>query len=308
MKMYFAIAFFFIVLAILILLKINSESIKEASQLFKSKKVSLRKLATVKKKSRLSIFLKNIILALETMGQINKLYYIILLSFLLIIVGSFAGITIGNIYLSLVGGIILASLPFLFVRAQYVEYKALLLDEMETGLSVITSSIERTDNITSSILENLPHINKPLHDVFAQFLFSVNHNMPIADAIDNMKSKINNPIFVDWCDALKNVARNRTLKYSLRPIVQRINDVKIASAEAKTILFEANSEFKAVSIFSVIFMLVSYIVAPKMMESLGVTFKMNNVLNILLSIDILMLFFFSIRTFLLTRDINYEEE
>lgn len=308
MKLLFALAFIFVVLAILIIFKVNTASIKDFAELLKNNRTqSLKEQATTKKKSKLSLFVSDIALALETMGQLNRLYYIFLASFLLILVGALTGITFGNVWLSIVFGIVLAAIPFFFIRSQYVEYKDLLMDEMETGLSVITSSIERTENITEAFKENLSNINKPLHDIFSQFIYSVEHNVPIADAIEKMKSKIKNRIFTDWCDALKNVANNRTLKQSLRPIVYRIADVKIAGAEAKTILYEANSEFKAVTIFSVIFMILSYFVGPQILQSLDVTVSAP-VLNFLLAADVLMLFIFSVRTFLITRDINFEED
>lgn len=306
MKILFAIAFIFVVLGVLLLLRINTAAITEVVELFKNKKPSLKKLATIKKKSKLSKFISNIVLALDTMGQLSKLYYIFIASFLLILVGAFTGITFGNIWLSIAFGVVLAAIPFFFIRTQYVEYKELLLDEMETGLSVITSSIERTENIAEAFRENLPNINKPLHDIFAQFLYNIEHNIEVDDAIEKMKSKISNPIFTDWCDALKNVARNRTLKYALRPIVYRIGDIKIASAEATTILYEANGEFKAVAAFSIIFMIISYFIAPKMLLSIGIEVQ-TQAFNVLLAIDILMLFIFAVRTFLLTRDINFEE-
>lgn len=307
MKLMFALAFIFVVIAILLLFKIDTAAIKEAVDMVRLRRKSLKQLATKKKRSKFTLFISNIVIALDTMGQLNRLYYIFLTSFLLIFIGAFTGITIGNVWLSVVFGVILASVPFFFIRSQYVDYKELLLDEMETGLSVITSSIERTENIAQAFRENLPNIEKPLHNIFAQFLYSIEHNIDIDVAVDTMKGKVTNPIFCDWCDALKNVSKNRTLKYSLRPIVYRIGDVKIATAEATTILYEANSEFKGVTIFSLLFMVVSYFIGPKLMESLGITISPQSI-NMLLAIDVLMLFIFSIRTFLLTRDINFEEE
>ena len=307
MKIFMALAFLFYVIGILCIFKINTESVKELSKSFNKKDPSLKQMASPKKKTKLEIFMQNIILSLETMGQLNNLYYLFLISFFLIIMGAFAGISFGNPILSFVFAMILASTPFIFVRVQYVEYKALLFDEMETGLSVITSSIERTDNIVEAFHENIQNINKPLHDVFAQFIYSVEHNTPMTTAIEVMKSKINNKIFNDWCDALKNVSRNRMLKYSLRPIVYRIGDIKIASAEAKTILLEANSEFKFVTGLSVIFMIMNFLIAPKVMESLGVIIS-KNLISTLLAINIVIMFTSCVRTFILTRDVNFEED
>lgn len=170
MRILFSLAFICIVAAILIGFRMGASAIGEAITGMQNKNQSLKKQATKKKHGKLASFAKNIIIALETMGQMGSLYRLVLLSFLLIVVGAFAGITFGNVWLSITFGIMLAMIPFIYVRMQYIDYKALLLDEMETGLSVITSSIERLDNIFLAFEENIKFINKPLQTVFQQFL------------------------------------------------------------------------------------------------------------------------------------------
>ncbi len=304
MKFLFGISFILIVVAILIIFKIDVTTINKTLSSLKQNK-SLKKLAQQdNKKSKIGVFYKNILIALTAMGQMNNLYYIFLFSFLLIILGVFSGITFGNVYLAIVLGIALSLLPFIYVRMQYIEYKTLILDEMETGLSVITSSIERSENIEESFIENIENINKPLQTVFRQFLYAIQHNVPMDVAIDEMKDKINQSVFIDWCDNLKRCSKDRSLKTSLRPIVDRITDIKIASAEAKNILFEASGEFRAVSLISVVFMILTYWVLPAAFNSFGLNFDASFT-DILMAIDIFMLFFFSLRTFLLTKDINF---
>ncbi|WMJ24321.1 hypothetical protein RBG61_06550 [Paludicola sp. MB14-C6] len=293
-------SFIFTVAAILIFFKVNSKTIQDSISF--SKKKTLKQLTIKKKQSRISNFTKSIYTALKATGQLSSLYYIILFSFLLIIFGIFSGISFDNIFLAPVLGIALASLPFIYVRIQYVEYKALLLDEMETGLSVITSSYERCENIPTAFKENIDLIQAPLHDVFERFIYAVDHNVNVISAIDIMKSEINHPIFLEWCDNLKRCSVDRSLKATLRPTVDRITDIKVATSEAKNILFEANNEFRAVSILSLIFVFLTYYLVPK-------TFNMQGKipgLDLYLAIDILMLFFFSIRALLLTKDVDFD--
>ncbi len=307
MKLLFGIAFVLLVLAILIIFKVDTALIKDNVNKIQNQKQTLKKQSINKKDGKFKVAFKNIVLALDTMGQIGSLYFIILISFLLIIMGAFAGLTFGNIYFAIVCAIMLASIPFIYVRMQYIEYKALLLDEMEIALSVITSSIERTDNIMSAFEENIDDIGKPLQNVFLRFMYSVNHNMPIEQAIDDMKTKITHSVFIDWCDNLKRVSKDRALKTSLRPIVDRITNIKIATGEAMNILNEANAEFKGVTFLSIIFMALSYKVIPFILSKVDSAFHQASWINIIFAIDIFILFIFSIRTFTLTKDINFDE-
>lgn len=307
MKFLFAIAFLCLVICILIIFKVDTKSISDTLNNMQKKKPTLKKLSLKKKQGKIKTSFNNIVLALDTMGQIGSLYRIILISFLLIIMGAFAGFTFGNIYLSIVFAIILASIPFIYVRIQYIEYKALLIDEMEVALSVITSSIERTENIITAFEENVDNIGKPLQTVFLKFIYSVNHNIPMEQAIDEMKTKITHSVFIDWCDNLKRVHKDRSLISSLRPIVDRITNIKIATGEAKNILSEATSEFISVTVLSVVFMILSYLVIPNLLSSVDVPVKPAGWIKIVFAIDIFTLYFFSVRTFTLTKNINFED-
>lgn len=304
MKILLSLAFIFIVIAILLLFKIDYQTIYTViSSIGKNK--TLKKLAKVNsKKSKSGKFYSDVVAALHAMGEINHLYYIILISSALTIIGAFVGISLGNIYLALVLGVALSLIPFIYVRFQYIEYKALILDEMETGLSVITSSIERSGNIEQAFVENVEYINKPLQTVFKQFLYSIQHNVPIDTAIDTMKSKLSHSVFIEWCDNLKNCDRDRSLKTALRPIVNRITDIKIASFEARNILYEVSGEFKAVSMISIFFMILTYWVLPSALRSFGLNFNFKY-MDFLIAADVCMLFFFSVRAFLLTKDIDF---
>lgn len=308
MRFFIGLSFIFIVILILYLLNINTSTIKDViTPLQSQKNKSLKQLINPKKKSKLAIAYHNIVLALNTMGQLGTLYTIILISFLAIFLGVFTGITLfGSISLSVALALMLASLPYIYTRIQYIEYKDLLRDELETSLSVITSSIERTDNIVDAFKENIENIGEPLNSIFLKFVYTVEHNVPITEAIDDMKIKISNPIFLDWCDALKSTSRDRTLKHQLRPIVHRITDVKIASANAKSILYTERRSFKSVMFMSLLFMLVSYVLIPWGLRALGVKHDMSTVIHIFLSIDILMLFFMNIKSIFLTKDIDFD--
>ena len=62
-------------------------------------------------------------------------------------------------------------------------------------------------------------------------------------AIENLKPKIKNEVFEEWCDALIACQDNKNLKTTLVPIVVKLSDTRIVSAELENMLFEPMKEF-----------------------------------------------------------------
>ena len=65
----------------------------------------------------------------------------------------------------------------------------------------------------------------------------------IKDALRNLKSKIDNTIYEEWCDTLIACQDDRTLKDTLLPIVAKLTDVRIVNNELKTVLGEVRKEY-----------------------------------------------------------------
>ena len=63
------------------------------------------------------------------------------------------------------------------------------------------------------------------------------------DALRNLKDKIDNDIYAEWCDTLIACQDDRTLKDTLLPIVAKLTDVRIVNNELKTLLGEVKKEY-----------------------------------------------------------------
>lgn len=302
MRLLLGLAILLSVLGLCILFKLTPTYLEQELRGLSASR-SLRKLVRKKHNSKLVAAYESTVTAMKALRQTKSIYSIILLTIVLVLLGGLSGLALGNSFLSPVFAIGFATVPFIYIRVQYLSYKTLLVDEMETALSVVTSSYERKENILLAFEENMPHINEPLKSVFDEFLVSVKHTgINIIDSLEAMKSKISHPIFISWVDELKRCHSDRNLKVSLQPIVNRITDLRMATAAAKIVLYEVRNEFWSVAFLSGIFMFITYFVAPSYFGGSAT----STLTQIMFAVHLLLLIIFSARAFLLTKDIKFE--
>ena len=113
------------------------------------------------------------------------------------------GLLVGNTFLVPVLGIGFALIPLWYLRSTAAAYKRHLNEELETAISVITTSYLRTEDIIRAVKENLPNIGQPVKATFESFLYEtemINANIP--NAINMMKLRVKNRVFHEWCDML----------------------------------------------------------------------------------------------------------
>ena len=65
----------------------------------------------------------------------------------------------------------------------------------------------------------------------------------IKQALFNLRDRIDNEIFREWCDTVIQCQDDRTLKDTLLPIVGKLTDVRIVNNELKTMLASARNEY-----------------------------------------------------------------
>ena len=160
------------------------------------------------------------------------------------IIGSVVAIMIDNAFLIPVFAIAFALIPFAYAKRTVNFYDNHIKEELETALSIITTSYVRTDDIVTAVKENVQYLKPPVKDIFAGF---VAENMMISSdvkqSIRHLKEKVSNSIFDEWCDTLIACQDDRTLKDTLMPIVAKLTDVRIVNNEIKGMLSAARTEY-----------------------------------------------------------------
>ena len=161
-------------------------------------------IAQKKKKSRkITKALLHMREALTATGKSSQFTVTCAASLMLMIAGCIAAVMINNFFMIPVFAVAFASLPFLFARNTIAAYDKHIREEMETALSVVTTSYIRTDDIVTSVRENLTNLKPPIRDIFAGFVGDA--TMVSSDtkaALRNLRDRIDNDIFAEWCDTL----------------------------------------------------------------------------------------------------------
>ena len=199
----------------------------------------------MKKRSRkLTVELNRIRDALEQTGKGGQFSIACAASVVLMIFGCILAIMIDNAFLIPVFAIAFAMIPFAYAKRTVNYYDNHIKEELETSLSIITTSYVRTDDIVTAVKENMQHLKPPVKEIFAGF---VAENMMISadikQSIRHLKEKVSNSIFDEWCDTLIACQDDRTLKDTLMPIVSKLTDVRIVNNEIKGMLVAARTEY-----------------------------------------------------------------
>ena len=248
MTFIYFICFLLITVGVIILLRLNPEKITDDLMRFVSPKQTLReKVLTAKGKKRsrkLTVELNRIRDALEQTGKGGQFSIACAASVVLMILGCILAIMIDNAFLIPVFAIAFAMIPFAYAKRTVNYYDNHIKEELETSLSIITTSYVRTDDIVTAVKENMQHLKPPVKEIFAGF---VAENMMISadikQSIRHLKEKVSNSIFDEWCDTLIACQDDRTLKDTLMPIVSKLTDVRIVNNEIKGMLVAARTEY-----------------------------------------------------------------
>jgi len=169
---------------------------------------------------------------LKATGRENRFESIKTFSVIGFAVGCLLALLMGNAFLVPVLGLAFAYIPVFYVRSTAGTYKKQLNAEMETALSIITTSYLRTEDILLSVKENINFINPPVKAHFEEFITeSELINANTVSALNRLKLKIPNYIFHEWVNTLIRCQSDRTMKNTLLGIIQKFSDVRVVQSE-----------------------------------------------------------------------------
>lgn len=174
---------------------------------------------------------------LNDMGREDRYEAVTRLTLLLFAVGAVLALLINNVYMVPILGLGFSLLPVWYLRSTAASYKKHLNEELETAISVITTSYLRTEDLLRSVRENLPYINEPVKATFHAFVLeSELINANTTSTINSLKMKIPNQIFHEWAGILIQCQSDRSMKDTLPAIVQKFSDVRIVQSELEAMM------------------------------------------------------------------------
>ena len=182
---------------------------------------------------------------LRVTGKSGMFAVLCILSMILFVFGVLIALTMKNTYLVPVLAIGFALLPFYYIKFTAGRHKKQINTELETALSIITTSYLRGKNtIIRAIEENQPYLNPPVSEVFRSFLLQAKLiNSNTKEALERLKAGVDNAVFHEWVDAVVACQDDYNLKSTLPPIVSKLSDMRVVSAELDLLLFEPVKEY-----------------------------------------------------------------
>ena len=248
MTVIYIIGFLLLMVGTVFILKLTPDQISEDISAFFDKKQSLRDKALTargqKRKNKLIAELEKTKRALEETGKEKQFSVACAAALLLVVAGCVIAIAIDNPFLIPVLAVAFAMIPFAYLKKTISIYETHVKEELETALSIVTTSYVRNDNIVQAVKENIEYLKPPVRGIFESFIAETTVISPdIRQAIRNLRDKIQNTIFEEWCDTLIACQSDRTLKDTLMPVVSKLTDVRLVNNSLKTMLAETRREY-----------------------------------------------------------------
>ena len=302
----YIICFALFTVGLVLVLKLTPEQLTKDLSCFFNKRKSLRDQSLTargeKKTRKLVVEIGRIKTALEEMGKEKQFSVACAASVLLMIVGCVLALAIQNPFLSPVLAVTFAMIPFVYLKKTLSIYEKQVKEDLETALSVITTSYTRNDNFIIAVKENIGYLKPPIKGLFESFLTETESITPdIRVAISHLKEKISDTIFEEWCDTLIACQNDRTLKDTLMPIVSKLTDVRLVNNSLKTMLENARREYYTMVIMVVANIPILYLINKDWYHAL-----MNTTVGkIVLAICALVIFITALRMNKITKPVEY---
>lgn len=237
----------FLIVAIVCFLELTPQQVTDDIVKLTTKKESIRDrahaLRTGKKKKRLGDRLVYTQEALKVMGKESKFAMIVCASLILFVSGAVVAVVIDNIFLVPTFAAFFAIIPFIYVRNSMAHYEKHINEELESTLSTITTSYVRNSDIIRAVQENIDNIHPPLKEHFSAFLGDAAFVSNTKQALRNLREKVDNAIFHEWCDALMQCQDDSTLKDTLQPIITKLNDLRTVNSELSSMMSSVRMEY-----------------------------------------------------------------
>lgn len=158
--------------------------------------------------------------------------------------GTIIASLLNNVFMIPILGLGMMALPIWYVKLTASHFRKDVSEELETALSIISTAYIRNEDIVTAVEENISYLNPPIQNIFTDFLVQLKLiDSDVIKAIENLKTKVENDVFKEWCDALIQCQYDRNLKSTLTPIVTKLSDIRVVNMELELTLAEPRKEF-----------------------------------------------------------------
>jgi Flp pilus assembly protein TadB len=170
---------------------------------------------------------------------------------MLAIAGALAALLIGNLFLIPVAALIGLFVPVLYLQVTVIGHIRHDQREIQTALSIVTSSYERTGNLYRAIKENIEYIHEPVKSEFEWFIQQKEFITPdVKNLLNEMKHHFKNMIWREWCEAMMICQQNSSKRNILNPIVDKLRNIELVQIKLDAMMYRPVKEFATLGVIS----------------------------------------------------------
>lgn len=146
------------------------------------------------------------------------------------------GIVVGNFILgNIIAGVIMAvglfMIPLWRLKLYRNKYRKYLAAQLESATSLVTTSYIRNNDIVAAVEENMEQLPTLVKPYFQAFLAECRINPSIKNCVRNLRERVNDSIFKEWCETVVHTLDNSEMRESLLPICKKYSAVRIVQDE-----------------------------------------------------------------------------
>lgn len=158
-----------------------------------------------------------------------------------------AGALLGAAMQSIIAAVALGAMFFMIplwkLKLYKNKYRRYLNAQLESCTSLITTTYIRNNDICKAVEENINQLSPLVKPYFEDFLAESKVNPGLKNCIRNLRDKINEPIFKEWCETLIRTIDNTEMKETLLPVANKYSVVKVVQDDLDTETYGALIEY-----------------------------------------------------------------
>lgn len=202
----------------------------------KEKRDRLRRI-TGKSKGKVAATVDDAKAMLNASGMSGKTAAYKWAALILATIGLLIGMALDNVLAGIVLSAGLGCSPLIVIRIRTGDYIRNLNEKLESAMSTITNSYISSCDLIGAVESNLHLLPAPVDAIFKQFYTRTQFvDSDVVKALQQMRDKVDNRYWRDWCDVLIQCQRDRQLRFALSGIVSRLGEMRRIQMETDTML------------------------------------------------------------------------
>ncbi len=158
--------------------------------------------------------------------------------------GLLFGLVLDNLPAALVLAVGLGCSPLIVVRIRTGDYTRNLHEKLESAMGTVTNSYVSSGDLIGAVESNLHLLPSPVDTVFKQFFTETQLiDSNVIKALRQMRDRIGNRCWRDWCGVLIQCQRDRQLRFALPGIVGRLGEMRRVQMETDTTIHKQVSDY-----------------------------------------------------------------